>query len=107
MSACRLKTYEITPPGGYPYEEADGSKKYPSSPMIEDVARQVAAYRAKNKRPRASLRESLEDVDAFTCRRLGNMAQWCLCNDQAAGQVSFGPGSPIVDPTCKSCGAAV
>jgi hypothetical protein len=104
--SCRLKTYEISPPGGYPYEDTDGHK-FASSPMIEDTARRVAAYRAKNNRPRSSVREALEDVDAYTCQRMGNMAQWCLCNDQAAGQVSFGPGSPIVDPTCKSCGAAV
>jgi hypothetical protein len=102
--SCRLKTYEVTPPGGYPYEDEDG-KKFPSVPMIEDQARKVSAYRAKNNRPRASLKECLEDIDSFQCRRLGNMAQWCLCNEQSAGRVSFGPGNPIVDPPCQGCGA--
>ena len=102
---CRLKTYEVTPPGGYPYLEPDGHK-FGSSPMIEDTARRVAAYRASNGRPRASVREALEDVDQYTCQRLGNMAQWCLCNDQAAGNVSFGPSSPIITP-CRGCGVKV
>ena len=105
MTPCRLRTYELTPPGGYPYTEPDGHQ-FHSSPMIEDTARRVASYRAANGRPRATVREALEDVDAYTCQRLGNMAQWCLCNDQAAGNVSFGPGNPIITP-CHGCGAKV
>jgi hypothetical protein len=103
---CRLKTYELNPPGGYPFQDSDG-KIFLSVPMIEDQAKAVAAYRAKNNRPRASVRESLEDVDSYQCQRLGNMPQWCLCDGQGAGQVAFGPSSPIVNPGCQGCGAQV
>ena len=102
---CRLKTYEVTPPGGYPFKEDDG-RKFKSVPMIEEQARAVAAYRAANNRPRASVREALEDVDRYTCQRLGNMPQWCLCNEQAAGNIALGSSSPIVSP-CHGCGVKV
>ena len=102
---CRLKTYEVTPPGGYPYREDDG-RKFAASPMIEDTAKSVASYRAANNRPRASVREALEDVDRYTCQRLGNMPQWCLCNEHAEGQIALGSSSPIVSG-CKGCGARV
>jgi hypothetical protein len=74
--------------------------------MIEDTARRVASYRAANNRPRATVREALEDVDAQTCRRLKRDPQWCLFGEQASGQISLGDSSPIVTP-CHGCGIKV
>lgn len=104
----RLRSYELSPPGGYPYEQRKGvQRKFPSLPMIEAQAAVVADFRRANGLPRASVMEALEDIDRYTCARLGGMSQWCLPVDQEAqSAVALGISSPIVSP-CRGCGAAV
>jgi hypothetical protein len=100
----RLRTYEITPTGGYPFSE--GGHNFPSQPMIEAQAKIVSNYRKGNGMPRASLAESLADVDCYQCQRLGNMPQWCIPAD-SANQVALPATAPIIAPPCKGCGAPV
>lgn len=104
MSRWRLRTYEITPPGGYPFSQ-DGIN-FPSQPMIEAQAKAVSNYRKGNGKPRASIPEALADVDCYQCQRLGNMPQWCIPAD-AQNQVAVAPSAPIIAPPCQGCGAPV
>lgn len=100
----RLRTYEISPPGGYPFSQ-DGVN-FPAQPMIEAQAKAVSNYRKGNGKPRASIPEALADVDCYQCQRLGNMPQWCVPAD-AVNQVALQPTAPIIAPPCQGCGAPV
>ena len=107
----RLRTYDQAPPGGYPFEQFEGIyRKFASVPLIEDQAKAVAAFRAGNHLPRASVAEALQDVDSYTCQRLGNNPGFCIPCDQAAAggvqPVALNASSPIISP-CGGCGAPV
>lgn len=111
MSKFRLRSYELAPPGGYPYIQQNGIRReFPSQPLIEAQARIVSDFRKANGLSRPSVREALEDIDAQTCQRLGNMPQFCIPCNQPAGQaqvVALSNSSPIVAPPCAGCGAPV
>src|ERR1044071_5844521 len=104
----RLRSYEESPPGGYPYTQRRGIKRnFPSVPVIEEQPRIVADFRAGNGIPRATIAEALEDIDAWTCWRLGNMRQYCVpVDDEARASVALGVSSAIVQP-CAGCGAVL
>lgn len=107
MSKCRLRSYALIPPGGYPYVQNDGKHRvFPTVPVIEDQARIVADFRKANGLPRGTVREALEDVDRFQCQRLGGMSAFCFCSDTAPATVALGTQSPIISP-CAGCGAKV
>lgn len=103
----RLRTYEVSPPGGFIYQQTQGITRKFKGPLIEAIAGQVADFRKANGLPRASVREALEDVDHYTCERLGNMAQWCVSCDPKDRIVALAPTHPIVAPPCAGCGAPV
>lgn len=109
MSKFRLRTYELSPPGGYPFEQTTGiGRSFPSVPIIEDQARAVAAFRAGNGLPRSSFKEALEDVDCYQCQRLGNINSFCVDTDPQAHIVAMGPTSPLINPPgCGGCGAPI
>ena len=104
MTKYRLRSYDTAPPGGYFYEQfGDKPRRFAASPMIEGLAKQVAAYRKGNNLPRASYTESLQDVDAQTCARRGNDPNYCL---------QYSDAEPTQTPTgelhrCAGCGAKV
>jgi hypothetical protein len=103
----RLRSYELTPPGGYPYEQTEGiHRKFVSQPMIEAQAQAVASFRRANHLPRATALEALEDIDRYTCQRLGNMPGFCVPVDRPGPVVALGPTSPLVAP-CGGCGAPI
>jgi hypothetical protein len=103
----RLRSYEMTPPGGYPYEQTEGiHRKFRSEPVIEMQAQIVASFRRANHLPRASALEALQDIDAYTCQRLGNMPAYCVSTEQPVPAVALGSTSPLVAP-CGGCGARV
>ncbi len=103
--SLRLRSYDISPPGGYPYVQTEGIRKnFPTVPLIEDQARSVSSFRTNNHLPRASVVESLEDISNFTCTRLGGMAAYCIDSENPG--VALSTASPIISP-CKGCGAQV
>lgn len=105
--SCRLRSYDISPPGGYPYEQTVGiPRKFPSQPMIEAQAQLVSSFRKANGLPRSSVKESLEDVDQYTCARLGCMPGFCVSVTQQ-GVVAMAATAPAIAPPCKGCGAPV
>jgi hypothetical protein len=102
----RLRSYELTPPGGYPYAQTEGiPRQFPSQPLIEAQAQMVASFRRANKLPRATALEALQDIDCYTCQRLGNMPGFCVATDQPTPVVALNQTSPIVAPGCGGCGA--
>jgi hypothetical protein len=108
MGKFRLKTYDQSPPGSFPYEQRGSHPRlFPSEPLIEAQARNVSAYRSGNNLPRASYAESLVDVDNYTCRRLGNNPQFCIPVDAATpNQVALTANAPGLAP-CAGCGVRV
>lgn len=106
--SCRLRTYDVVPPGGYPFENYKGIyRRFPSEPLIEAQAQIVSQFRQANGIPRASVAECLEDVDIYTCRRLGCDHRFCTGSSVRSGTtVALNASSPIVAP-CGGCGAKV
>lgn len=107
MPCYRLRSYDYTPTGEYPFEQYKGIyKRFPAVPLIEAQAQAVSAFRKGNNLPRASLAESLQDVDRYQCRRLGNDPKWCIpCEGETV--VALNTSSPMVSPPCRGCGAPV
>ena len=106
--ACRLRSYEVVPPGGYPYENTQGIyRKFPSEPLIEAQARALSAFRKGNGLQRSSVTECLQDIDEYTCRRLGCPHQLCVSTDAANPQIALSSSSPVLGGGRGCCGAAV
>jgi hypothetical protein len=109
MPKYRLRSFENTPPGGYPFSEYGPKlRNFPSVPVIEDQAKRVAAYRNGNGLPRASYKESLEDVDQFTAARLGNNPLFVIAvNEDVPAEFPLAGNAPGLGPPCAGCGAPV
>lgn len=107
MKTCRLKTYEAVPPGGYIFENFPVIyRKFPSVPTIESQARYVSDFRKANGIPRSSPKECLQEVDAYTCQRLGCNPAYCVAQDSKTGQiVALNQSNPILTGGCAGCGA--
>lgn len=104
----RLLDHHKVPPGQYWYEqtfEKDGrslKKKWGSTPEIGSLAAKVAGFRKANGLPRANIMDALEDIDSWTCQRLGNNPKWCHDTDAKWEQIvaSFhGPGCATCNKT--------
>lgn len=104
----RLKSYDQVPPGSYVYQQTKGIKrKFGPLPSIEMLAGEVSSFRTANNLPRASIQESLIDVDQYTCWRLGGMRAFCVAvDDEARAASALSPTSPIAAP-CYGCGASI
>lgn len=104
----RLITYEVSPPGGFCYVQPEPKGlKFRCEPMLEALAKQVAAYRAGNGLERASYPEALQDVDVFNCQRLGNNPRWCIETQSGKPQYALADNAPGLAPPCAGCGAPV
>lgn len=101
-----LKSYNHPIPGNYYYVQTSGIKhQFDSCPMVEEVAKSVSNFRIANKLPRASLSESLEDVDKFTCARLQNSEKYCFdCQVPFETQHA---NHHFIKKGCATCGTPV
>jgi len=105
----RLRSYDITPPGGFSYHQTDGiDRVFRSSPMIEDTARSVMAFRKGNNLARATYPECLFDVSCYTCSRLNARLrpQFCVAAEPGVETIALNANAPGIAP-CTSCGAPV
>ena len=101
-----LKSYNSAPPGSYHYEQSEGIRhKFSQSPTIEDVAKRVSDFRIGNNLRRASLGESLEDVDTFICSQLRNSPQFCRQIDSSFAEARS--NHPFFQEDCPTCGTPV
>jgi hypothetical protein len=105
----RLRSYDVNPPGGFCFQEPGFARQ--CLPMIDDIARNLSAFRKGNGRPRSSIQECLRDVDSYQCQRLGNNGTWCIeSGKNAAGTlnpVALSANAPLVAPPCHGCGVVV
>ena len=100
----QLRSYDVSPPGRYPYEQTQGIYHFfPATPYPEAQAQAVASFRQANNLPRATQAEALLDIGAYTCQRLGNMPAFCVNTDNPT--VALNASSPVVDTGCRGCGA--
>lgn len=100
----RLISYDTFPPGGFSYSDPNTGKRFGGSGYgIREQATRVSEFRRANRFSRPSVLECLEDIDAFTCNRLGNAAQFVRNTDVP---ISQGSGLPESAP-CSTCGAAL
>ena len=110
---CRLRSYEVNPPGGYLYVQTQGVKRnFPAEPLIEAQAKIVSAFRAGNNLPRANVRQCIEDIDRFNAQRLGCNRQWTVPINSTGETktISLANTHPLVSASgggCKGCGATV
>lgn len=107
MARCRLASYDVSPPGGYLFEQTEGIKRsFPTSPIIEALAQDVSAFRAGNNLPRANVRQCIEDIDHQNAERLGCHRGWTVPIDAPADAkaISLPESHPLITP-CAGCGA--
>jgi len=111
----RLRSYDQSPPGGYCYGP-DGGFARRCRPVIEDIARELSAYRTGNGLPRASIQECLMDADSAQCQRLGNNPTYCIPCGQVksaahpelpAQTVALQANAPLIAPPCQGCGVVI
>jgi hypothetical protein len=101
-----LKTYNSAPPGSYHYEQTDEIRhSFKQRPVIEDLAKAVSNFRIGNKLRRASLGESLEDIDTFICGQLKNNPQFCRETDSTFTEARS--THPFFQANCPTCGTPV
>lgn len=100
----RLRAYTPFVPGEYPYEQTvkGVTYKFPAEGVdIYTQASRVFKFRKANNFPRASLQESLDDIDTYTCQRLGGDNRWC---DDGT---SPSPRQLVKSEGCRGCGLKV
>lgn len=104
---CRLRSYELNPPGNFFYEQTEGIyRKFHAEPLIEAQAANVSSFRRGNGLPRSSITEALQDIDSYTCQRLGCDNRYCVSRDSNSAPVTaLNESSPILSPGCRGCGA--
>lgn len=71
------------------------------SPLIEEPAKSLSAFRRANNIPRSGLAECIEDISLYTCARIGGMSTWCFDSEKSFNQIS---PVPIAPAPCSGCG---
>ena len=101
-----LKSHHQPIPNNYVFTQTTGIlHTFPPSPLIDEVAKTVSAFRVANKLPRASLQESLQDVDQFQCAARNNNPIWCFeCH---APYERHHQNHPFFRTGCPGCGVVI
>ncbi len=98
-----LKSYRNAIPGNYFYIQTEGIRHtFAAQPHIEPLAQAVSGFRIANRLSRASIPESLEDIDKFNCAIRGNDPKYCYeCHTDFESARSE---HPYFKKGCASCG---
>jgi hypothetical protein len=101
-----MKLFSFTPfpPGGFPYSQVFKGVNYSFPDEGLDIPQQTARilkFRKANGLPRATFDETLEDLNVFTCNRLGNDQRWCGNGPRVASV------QRVQSSGCKGCGAVL
>lgn len=103
---CKLISFSGSfPPGGYPYEQTVKGVTYKFPDIGLDITSQsqkISSFRKQNGFPRATLEETVEDVNLFTCLRLGCDPRFC--SDGVTKQATV---QKVERRGCSSCGAVI
>lgn len=89
-----LKTRNTIVPGGFRYVQKETGFK--PSPMVpfNNVVNEIFEHRKANNLPRATKPEIAEDLEVYTCNRLGNDPAWCISDKKKLFQSSKTSPSP-------------
>lgn len=102
---CRLIRLTPYPPGGFPFSEVVNGveMKIPCIGLdFASQAREVLKFRRGNGLPRATFEECFDDLNTYTCRRLGCDPAHCSDGTRPTANMA-----PIPVSKCSSCGAKV
>ena len=101
-----LKSYANPLPNNYVYTQTVGIvHQFTPNPIIEEVVKAVSDFRIANRLPRASLAETLEDVDRFQCYVRKNDERWCWNCQETFERVR--QNHRYVNMSCGSCGTPI
>lgn len=106
ISKCRLIRITQFPPGGFPFVETVNGLRFEYPDIGLDVGQQSLAIlkvRKSNGLPRATIDEAVDDLNAFTCQRLGCDPTYCSDGSSGGGH----PQPFQKSAGCGSCGAKV
>lgn len=100
-----LKSFNNPLPNNYAYTQTEGIRQvFTPSPIIEILVKSVSAFRIANNLPRASLAETLEDVDCYQCAIRNNNRDYCReCDNYAKARSEH----RFVKTSCETCGTPV
>jgi hypothetical protein len=100
----KLIAFTPFPPGAFPYSQVWQGKQYNFPDIGLDIVSQAAVifkFRKANGLPNATLDQTIEDLNVYTCQRLGNDLRWCGDGTNVArAQQTKSSG-------CRGCGAVV
>lgn len=101
MKRMRLKQTNVTPPGGWLFHQ-NGKKWGPLASKGELVGA-VSDYRRANNLPRSTSDEVDQEIEHFTCFRLGGDPNYCVGADQQTrAEIA---SAPVQGPVgCPGCG---
>ena len=100
----KLISYNPFPPGAFPFSQTIDGKTYKWPDIGLDIASQartISDFRKQNGMERASFAETLDDLEFYTCERLGNDPAYCTDGGKPA---SARAGIPKTS-RCRTCGA--
>jgi hypothetical protein len=101
-----LKSYENPLPNNYVFTQTTGIvHQFSASPIIDEVVKAVSNFRIANNLPRASLAETLEDVDRFNCAVRNNDERWCW-NCPGTFE-SVRKNHRFITASCLTCGTPI
>lgn len=90
----RLKNTNTFPPGGFTYTQPETGFKTSKMAPFETCVAEVLAHRVANKLPRSTRAEVNEDIQEFTCQRLGYDAAYCITDKKKLETLSRISASP-------------
>lgn len=93
-----LKTYSTLPPSGWVYEQPQTKWRLKNMGSVNDAVGEMLEHRRFNNLPRASRAECLQDLDDYTCQRLGGDLSWCVSGALAQKKTLSSPGESAANP---------
>lgn len=76
----RLRRYDGSLPGGYPYVQPQTGMKFSPNAGWREQIRTIRKHRLANKLPRTELTEIADDLEAYQCQRLPGMCMDLTAN---------------------------
>lgn len=93
------------PPGQFPYQQEGAKPHYFKGDCdIISQAMKVSDYRKANDLPRSKYEEALEDIDLYTCQRLGGHTRWCHDDDRPFATAQPVAANKTKAKGCSTCG---
>ena len=76
--------------------------QFGTSPLIDQIAREYVAFLKGNKVTGVDFALAVEQIDAYTCQRLGNSPKWTYDSELRVSQTS--PTVKHAQGKCGGCG---